>query len=145
MIDWTIQALQPSDYEALIRLWMHAGLPFKPDGRDAPASVAHQLAQPMAIYLGAFQGEALIGAVLGTHDGRKGWINRLAVHPDYRGQGIGRALVDRVEARLHEQEIEIVAALVEDWNETSFEVFESLDYVHHPDIHYLSKRSHPDA
>lgn len=145
MTDWTMRSLQPSDYDALIGLWQHAGLPFKPEGRDARGPFERQLAQSTAIYLGAFQGETLIGAVLGTHDGRKGWINRLAVHPRYRGRGIGRALVEAVEAQLNERGIEIVAALIEDWNEPSFQVFAALGYIHHPDIHYLSKRGRPDA
>lgn len=145
MANWTIRQLQPSDYDALIGLWQRADLPFKPQGRDTRAAVEHQLSQAMSVYLGAFQNDDLIGAVLGTHDGRKGWINRLAVRPERRGQGIGRALVEAVEARLHEQGLEIVAALIEAWNETSFDVFEALGYVHHPDIHYLSKRAHPDT
>ena len=144
MADWTIRKLQPSDYDALIGLWKRAGLPYKPHGRDTQAAFEYQLSRPMTIYLGAFENDDLIGAVLGTHDGRKGWINRLAVHPDHRGRGIGRALVEAVEARLHERGIEIVAALIEDWNETSLEVFRALGYVRHPDIHYLSKRARRD-
>lgn len=145
MANWTLRGLDATDYDALIDLWASAGLPFKPQGRDTRAAFEHQLSQPMSIYLGAFQDNALIGAVLGTHDGRKGWINRLAVHPDHRSRGLGRALVEAVEARLHDGGIEIIAALVEGWNETSFEVFEALGYVRHPDIHYLSKRAGPDA
>ena len=145
MAHWTIRQLQSADYSGLIGLWQSAELPFKPEGRDAQAAFERQLAQPMTIYLGAFRNDELIGAVLGTHDGRKGWINRLAVHPAHRGQGMGRALVESVEAHLGEQGIEIVAALIEDGNETSWEVFTALGYVHHPDIHYRSKRAHPDV
>jgi len=35
------------------------------------------------------------GAVLCGHDGRRGYLHHLAVHPDCRGKGIGRRLVDR--------------------------------------------------
>ncbi len=145
MANWAIRDLQESDYAALVNLWQRAGLPFKPAGRDTPTAIADQLAQSTSIYLGAVQDETLVGAVLGTHDGRKGWINRLAVHPDHQGRGIGRALVEHAEGRLQEQGIEIVAALIEAWNETSFEVFRALGYVRHADIHYLSKRAHPDV
>ncbi|HEY4103726.1 MAG TPA: GNAT family N-acetyltransferase [Polyangiaceae bacterium] len=37
---------------------------------------------------------ALVGAVLCGHDGRRGFLYHLAVHPDERGQGLGRALVE---------------------------------------------------
>jgi N-acetylglutamate synthase len=36
----------------------------------------------------------IIGAVLSGHDGRRGYLHHLAVAPDCRRQGIGRALVD---------------------------------------------------
>ncbi len=37
----------------------------------------------------------LVGAVLCGHDGRRGYIDHLAVHPSYRRQGIGRILTSR--------------------------------------------------
>ena len=42
----------------------------------------------------AFRGGALVGAVLGGHDGRRGYLHHLAVAPAERGRGLGRQLVD---------------------------------------------------
>ncbi len=36
----------------------------------------------------------LSGAVMAGHDGRRGFLYHLAVHPDERGRGFGRALVE---------------------------------------------------
>ena len=79
-----------------------------------------------------------------THDGRKGWINRLAVHPSHRRQGLGRALIRAAEASLREQGIEIFAALIEPGNDVSLAVFEAAGYQDWPGIHYVSKRDRPD-
>ena len=38
----------------------------------------------------------MIGTVLGGFDGRRGYIYHLAVAPDYRGKGYGKALLKRV-------------------------------------------------
>jgi len=38
----------------------------------------------------------LIGTVMGGFDGRRGYIYHLAVHPDHRGRGYGKALLNRV-------------------------------------------------
>ena len=40
--------------------------------------------------------QTLIAAVLGGHDGRRGYLHHLAVARSHRGQGIGRALAERV-------------------------------------------------
>ncbi len=141
----TIRDLRIEDYKDLIALWEKAGLPSRPRGRDSREEIRRQLAQPMVLYLAAEVDGQLVGAVLGTHDGRKGWINRLAVAPTHRRLGIGRRLVAEVEQRLEEQGIQIIACLIEDWNEASLEVFERLGYERHRDIYYLSKRRHLDV
>jgi ribosomal protein S18 acetylase RimI-like enzyme len=44
--------------------------------------------------------QALLGAVLCGHDGRRGFLYHLAVDPSSRGQGLGRALVAHSAAAL---------------------------------------------
>src|SRR5262245_42122072 len=50
--------------------------------------------------IAAAPNDELVGAVLCGHDGRRGFLHHLAVAPQYRGQGVGRALVDFCFARL---------------------------------------------
>jgi len=140
-----IRELSIGDYDALVALWDESGLPYKPAGRDARGHIARELEGPSSIFLVAEVDGKLAGAVLGTHDGRKGWINRLSVAPKQRRKGIGRALVRAVEERLAGIGIEIVTCLVETWNETSLAFFEAIGYVRHDDIVYFSKRKSPDV
>jgi ribosomal protein S18 acetylase RimI-like enzyme len=141
-----IRDLEPEDYDELVALWDAAGLPYRPRGRDGRDRIACEIAGGCSIFLAAEEQEGrLVGAVLGTHDGRKGWINRLAVLPERRGRGIGRALVAAVEERLRAMGIEIVTCLIEDWNEPSMAFFERIGYVRHPDIVYFSKRRSPET
>jgi ribosomal protein S18 acetylase RimI-like enzyme len=87
----------------------------------------------------------LVGVVLGTHDGRKGWINRLAVAPAYRRRGIAGLLVGELETRLEALGLEIVAALIESENRASLEFFRAIGYLHDPEIEYVSKRRSPET
>ena len=138
-----IRKLRVKDYNSLINLWKTAKLSYRPYGRDNRENIKQQIKQSYSIYLVAEINGKLIGSIFGTHDGRRGWINRLAVLPDYRQQGIGTRLVSEIEKCLTKQGIDIVASLVEDRNKISMKVFEKLGYKKHNDIVYFSKRKNP--
>ncbi|HYT01042.1 MAG TPA: GNAT family N-acetyltransferase [Thermoplasmata archaeon] len=123
-----IHPLRLSDYDAMIELFRICGLDPRTRGRDAKAAIARQLRSNRAKYLGAFEGTRLVGTVLGTHDTRKGWINRLAVHPACRRRGLASRLVRACEQALRREGIEMFAALIETDNDSSKAVFETLGY-----------------
>ena len=135
-----IRKFKIKDYDKVIVLWKKTHLPYKPKGRDSRKNIAQQIKQANTIYLVAEQNNNIIGAVLGTHDSRKGYINRLAVMPVFQNKGIGRHLVKEAEKHMHKIGIGIITSLVEDWNKTSLKVFERLGYIEHKDIRYFSKR-----
>jgi ribosomal protein S18 acetylase RimI-like enzyme len=97
------------------------------------------------VFLVAESGGDLVGVVLGTHDGRRGWINRLAVAPAHQRRGIAGRLVREVESRVEALGIEIVAAIIESENEVSLGFFQAIGYVHNPEIEYVSKRRSADT
>ena len=112
----------------MIALFQVSGLNPKTKGRDSPRSFSEQLRRNRSSYLGAFDGDRLAGVVLGTSDTRKGWINRLAVHPDYRRRSIARRLVRACERVLRQQGLKMFAALIEPENRASEAFFRSLGY-----------------
>lgn len=142
---WVFSTLTADDYDAVWELWELAGLPVKPSGRDSRDQFAAQLAGGLQTAIGAWTGKQLIGVVVVTHDGRKGWINRLAVHPDSRRQGLGLQLIAESERVLHESGMQVIAALIEDWNQASLALFRRAGYSDFSDIHYLTKREGQDV
>ncbi len=140
-----IREMEPHEYPAVMQLWAEAGLPVKPQGRDAPERVEAERRSGRAIFLVAESEGRLVGVVIGTHDGRKGWINRLAVAPAYRRRGIASRLVRELEERLAALGLEVVAALIESTNTASLAFFTALGYLHDPGIEYVSKRNSPEA
>jgi GNAT superfamily N-acetyltransferase len=137
--------LHAADYDAVVALWQRSGLPVRAEGRDAPAAFARQMTSGLQRVIGLRADDTLVAVAVLTHDGRKGWINRLAVEPTYRRQGLARRLVAEAE-RWFAQDVglEVWAALIERHNDASLLLFEELGYGQ-PDVTYVSKRMRHDA
>ena len=100
--------------------------------------------QPFCRFFGVRDGRgALVGSVIANHEGRKGWINRLAVRPSARRSGIARALVAACEGWLFGEGVPIVAALVEGDNHSSQALFTSCDYERDDTLVYFRKLTRP--
>lgn len=135
-----VRSLASEDPGRVLELWRKAGLPHRPVGRDTPDSLERGFTQNSDLCLGAYVRGNLVGTVLATDDGRKGWVNRLAVDPDHRHRGIGTELLQRAEKALRDRGRRIIAALIEDWNSDSLSFFRARGYHLHRGIQYLSKR-----
>ena len=140
-----IRPASPEDYDGIVALWRSSGLTFCHEGRESREAFCRQLEHFADLYLVALDGEKIIGAVLGSHDHRKGWINRLAVLPEHRRQGIAGRLVSVCEATIQAHGIEIISALVEPGNETSFAFFEEMGYRNDVPARYYRKLDRPGA
>lgn len=140
-----LRRLTIDDHAAILALWQRAGLhSIRPEGRDSRSEFAWQLEHGQ-IVIGLEEGGQLIGVVLATHDTRKGWINRLAIDPDYRCKGYGERLTHAAEGALRETGLKVIAALIEEGNDASLALFEKLGYAVHQNIYYVSKRDSAEA
>lgn len=88
-----------ADAEELDALWSAAGL------LENRVPVAAQLAEALAaapdlVLVAETADRRLVGSLVGAFDGRRGWVNRLAVAPDHQGRGIGGALLAVFEQRV---------------------------------------------
>lgn len=138
-----IREYRTEDYDRVMALWAEGGLPLKPQGRDSRENIERQIALPNVCFLVAEERGQVIGTVLATHDGRKGWINRVAVAAGLRRHGIGAELIRAAERWLEAQGMDILACLIEEDNAVSMAVFEKLGYKKHPEIIYFAKRKYP--
>ena len=64
------------------------------------------------LFLVAEKENRIVGAVIGGWDGWEAQIHRLAVLPEYKRQGIGRALVEKIEQLLFARGAQRISLLV---------------------------------
>ena len=130
----------------MTQVWERAGLPYKPKGRDSLENTAKQMELFPEFYLGAFHGNKLVGVVIASYESRtKGWINRLAVDPEYQRQGVAEQLVRKAEKALEKHGAKIFCALIELPNDKSVGLFQKMDYALYKDILYVTKRESKDV
>ena len=139
-----IREFTMDDYEKVVSLWQDAGIHYRPNGRESRSHLSKELQGGQAIFLVAVADRRIVGVVLGTHDGRKGWINRLAVAKAFRRQNIASKLVAAVEIRLKALGIDVNASLIEPENAASKSFFNKMGYIKVP-VEYFFKRQSPDA
>ena len=140
-----LRTLAMEDYDRWMAVWDEAGLhSVRPRGRDSREAFAAQLARGTHTMIGLEADGELLGVVLATHDGRKGWINRLAVLPGYRRSGYAALLVAEAEKVLHQQGIAIIAALIEPGNEASLGLLRKMGYEEATGMHYVRKKQGPE-
>jgi len=135
-----IRRLSINDYEKMTNLWSRAELPFKPKGRDSKEAISTQIDADPDFFIGAFEGNTLMGTMILSSDLRRGWMNRLAVDPKFRRLGTAKALIDMAEKTFRKRGLRIFCALIEDSNAISKDLFKECGYAEHDDIKYFSKR-----
>ncbi len=139
-----IRAASNTDYERIAAVWSASGTHADWTGRESRQAFEQQLHAFADSYLVAVDGDRVIGAVLGSHDHRKGWINRLAVLPEYRRRGVAAALIQACEEALFRKGLTLVVAHVEPHNAASVQLFKQLGYRDEFPILYLRKSMRSD-
>ena len=117
MPEMVLRTCTIEDHEAVTSLWHGCGL--HPSRSDSMEGLARKLERDPDLFLVAVSDGEVIGTVLGSYDGRRGWINRLAVRHDFRGKGLADRLMAEVERRL-------VAISCEAYQDPRFKYFRDL-------------------
>ena len=107
----SIRACRLEDIPVVLELWRQADA--TPSVTDTADDLLRVVAESPAHVLVAEVERRLVGSIIGTFDGWRGNIYRLAVHPDVRRRGVASALVAEVEKRLIRQRAKRITALVE--------------------------------
>ena len=86
-----VRKFQDSDKDALIALW-RAVFPDDPPHNEPSQVLEAKLAVDDLIFI-AEEDDNMVGACMAGYDGHRGWLYAVAVSPDQRRNGTGKALV----------------------------------------------------
>ena len=97
----TIRPYAVSDEAAVIRLWRQV-FPDNPSWNEPKADIERKLGCQRELFLvGDLEGR-IVATVMAGFDGHRGWVHLVAVSPDCRQLGIGRAMMMAAETRLRQ-------------------------------------------
>ena len=93
-----IRPFQLPDEDAVISLWRQCGLlrPWNDPHKDIRRKLT---VQPEMFLVGELDGR-IIAVVMAGYEGHRGWLNYLAVEPEYQRHGLARTIVAEAERRL---------------------------------------------
>lgn len=143
-MDLVCRTLSGKDYDAIVELWARSGLPFKPNGRDGRTMLEAEMQRHHCSFIGLFDNDRMIAVGIASFDGRRGWINRVAVDPDFRGRGLGSRMIDECEKFINSFGETVPCALIEDENTPSMACFKKAGFVYEGYLQVWTKRPRPD-
>lgn len=121
-----IRAFSLQDEPAVIALWERCGL-LRP-WNDPHKDILRKLCvQPELFLVGEVNGR-IVATVMAGYEGHRGWINYLAVDPDYQRRGLGRRILARAEELLLELGCPKINLQVRATNHQVVEFYRKLGY-----------------
>jgi ribosomal protein S18 acetylase RimI-like enzyme len=126
------------DYDEIRGLWQESeGIELS--GADSRESLERFLERNPGLSLVARIQGKLVGAVLCGHDGRRGYIDHLAVKKEFRLQGIARSLVSRCLYNLMQLGIHKWHLFVQQDNAPAIEFWRRLGWAERVELVTMSK------
>jgi ribosomal protein S18 acetylase RimI-like enzyme len=133
-----ITAIDPNRAAEAITLWHDVGLT-RP-WNDPRTDLERAIRSPSATVLAGTQDDGrLVATAMVGHDGHRGWVYYLAVHPAARRAGRGREMMWACEAWLRERGVPKLNLMVRGDNQETLDFYRAIGYAH-DDVLVLSRR-----
>ena len=94
-----IRSFQNSDESAVVQLWRECNLVVSHN--DPYKDIKRKLEVQPELFLVGIISDRIVATVMAGYEGHRGWLNYLAVVPNFQRNGFGRQLVAEAEKRLN--------------------------------------------
>ena len=139
MADISISGFTIKEYDAIFSLWKSCdgiGL----SAADSRENIRLFLDRNPGMNFAVYEGGVIVGAVLSGHDGRRGYIYHLAVHPDYRGQVVGKMFAEKCTRALKSAGIQKAHIFILNGNHRGMGFWKKIGWTKRTDITVSSKQ-----
>ena len=147
VMKYEVRAITIDDYDANYELWnsTEQSRPAMNPVDDSREGIERYLRRNPHTCFAAVAEDRIVGVILTGHDGRRGMIHHMCVHPDYRRNGIASELVAVAEESLKSEGIQKVFGLVFKDNETANQFWEKQGYSLRTNLNYRNKSLNKDV
>ena len=140
-MEYTIKQVTIADYDAIYELWSsteQSRRALNPVD-DTREGIDRYLRRNPNTCFAAVKDDRIVGVILAGHDGRRGIIHHLCVHPGCRRMGIAAHLVSLAEDALKKEGIQKIFGLVFKDNEPANAFWEQQGYSIRTNLNYRNK------
>jgi ribosomal protein S18 acetylase RimI-like enzyme len=136
-----IRSFEQGDIDAVVKLWQDCNLvvPWNNPYKD----IQRKINVGTDLFLVGEFDSVIVASVMGGYEGHRGWVNYLAISPDYRHRGYAKSLMAELESLLQAMGCPKINLLVRNTNVDVIEFYQSLGYSIDQSVS-LGKRLIPD-
>jgi len=109
-----IQTFSMVFYDEVIQLWRNAGLGVS--SSDSKGEVEKMLNRNPDLFLIGTLKDKVVAVVMGTFDGRRGYVHHLAIDPTYQRQGYGTKIMTKLNETFRQKGIHKIHLFIEKQN-----------------------------
>ena len=99
--EMSVTEYSPEYENEVIELWRKCDLT-RP-WNNPKLDIERKLKVDAELFLVGLIDDKVVATVMGGYEGHRGWVNYLAVDPEYQRQGLGRQIMEAIEDRLLEK------------------------------------------
>ena len=136
MINMKIEKYKMQYYDEIVELWRKTGIGV--GSSDTKDEVAAVLARNPDLFLIGKKDGKIVSGVIGTFDGRRGYVHHLAVDPDYQKKRYGKIIMDELIEIFHNMKVHKIHLFIEKTNRQVVEFYNKLGWEIRDDIIMMS-------
>jgi ribosomal protein S18 acetylase RimI-like enzyme len=138
-----IRPFEDDDEDAVVELWSKCGL-IRP-WNDPHKDIDRKRKVQRELFLVGTIDNRLVASVMVGYEGHRGWINYLAVDPNHRRMGLGRALMEAAEQELRNSGCPKINLQIRKDNLEAIAFYEQLGYTDDLVVSYGKRLENDEA